>query len=531
MVGRFSAETAAHVDTQVLRTVEYEQMPATLQDWFWRGMGVASNQGPGDDGEYDNQHIDGVRQLLLGYGYTQVDQIYDPNANVTMVANAVNAGRTVINYCGHGSQNAWSSSGFSSANVNQLLNDNKLPFILSVACVNGAYTSGSCFAEAWLRALHNGVPSGAVATYMSSINQQWNQPMEAQDEANILLTSDQVRTFGGYTYNGSCSMMDQYGASGVTEFNCWHIFGDPSLRLRTKNPTALSVTHESQIAPDATTFDLETGLDGALAGLSYQGQYLGSAFGDHTGHVSIPIVGTLPEGADITLTVTGYNRIPYVAPLTVQPLIMPELSFDPPGFDVSLEPDSTLLQYLTISNVGQAGSVLSFDLSFMPNSPANFLALDPPQGNVPFGESAVITLTFNAMGLRSGTFDGTLMIDCGSAGLAYIPVQMHVLGSESVETERGVPSGVVLEPARPNPFASGTALRFGLPSSQPVTLAVYDAAGRAVRTILRGEQPAGYQVVSWDGRDDAGRALPAGAYFAKLDAEGRSLTGRVLHVR
>jgi len=53
MVGRFSAETAAHVDTQVQRTIAYETMPATQQAWFWRGVGIGSEQGAGigDDGK------------------------------------------------------------------------------------------------------------------------------------------------------------------------------------------------------------------------------------------------------------------------------------------------------------------------------------------------------------------------------------------------------------------------------------------------------------------------------------------------
>jgi len=46
MVGRFSAQTVEHVMTQVERTVEYEQLPATGQEWFWRGTGLGSDQGP-----------------------------------------------------------------------------------------------------------------------------------------------------------------------------------------------------------------------------------------------------------------------------------------------------------------------------------------------------------------------------------------------------------------------------------------------------------------------------------------------------
>ncbi len=242
IMGRFSAETAAQVDTQVQRTITYETLPAPLQDWFWRGTGIASAEGTGDDGETDIQHMNNIRTPLLAFGYTLVDQIYDPGASATMVSNALNAGRGIVNYCGHGSTTSWSTTGFSNSNVAALTNDNMLPFIFSVACVNGNFSSSTCFGEAWLRSTHNGQPIGAIAAYMSSINQTWSPPMEAQDEFNILLTNEAYVTYGAMCYAGSCSMMDDYGSGGVSMFDTWHIFGDPSLRIAVTCSDAGEVT-------------------------------------------------------------------------------------------------------------------------------------------------------------------------------------------------------------------------------------------------------------------------------------------------
>ncbi len=231
VVGRFSAETAADVDTQVQRTIAYETLPATGQAWFNRGAGIASNQGPGDDGEYDNQHIDNIRADLIGAGYTVVDQIYDPAGTAAQVTTAVNAGRGIITYCGHGSTNAWTSTGFSSTQVNSLTNDNMLPFIFSVACVNGDFSGGTCFGEAWLRATNGTAPAGAIGAYMSSINQSWNPPMCAEDAFVDLLVADAHASFGAMCFAGSCQMIDEYGAGGAAMFDTWHIFGDPSVRI------------------------------------------------------------------------------------------------------------------------------------------------------------------------------------------------------------------------------------------------------------------------------------------------------------
>ena len=231
LIGRFSAESADHVDTQVNRTIEYEQMPATGQDWFRKGVGMGSNEGPGDDNEMDWEHIDVIRDDLLDYGYTEIDQLYDPGASAADLTEALNEGRGIVNYCGHGSIQSWVTTGFSNNHVASLENDSMLPFIHSVACNNGEFNHGTCFGEAWLRATNGGAPTGAIAVYMSSISQSWDPPMAAQDETVDLLVAEEYFSVGALFYAGSGLMMDEYGGDGVSMFDTWHLFGDPSLRV------------------------------------------------------------------------------------------------------------------------------------------------------------------------------------------------------------------------------------------------------------------------------------------------------------
>ncbi|HUU83527.1 MAG TPA: C25 family cysteine peptidase [Phycisphaerae bacterium] len=266
LIGRFSAQSAADVDTQVERTIEYEQMPATQQDWFKKATGIASDQGAGigDDGEADWQHMDNIRADLLAYGYTVVDQIYDPTASASQVTAAVNAGRGLINYCGHGSTTSWGTTGFSNTNVNALVNDNMLPFIFSVACVNGQFDGYTCFGEAWLRATHNGEPTGAIGIYASSINQSWAPPMCAQDESVDLLVAEAYASFGALCFAGSCQMIDEYGSGGESMYNTWHVFGDPSVRVAYLGPMPPVAQDQAVATPTGTpvTVTLQGGDDG-----------------------------------------------------------------------------------------------------------------------------------------------------------------------------------------------------------------------------------------------------------------------------
>lgn len=238
IIGRFSAETEKQVITMVQRSINYNKEDPT----FHNAIGIASSDGVGDDGEYDWEHLRKIRTDLLNWHYIHVDEFYDGsqggydaanNPTAEMVSSSINNGVSLINYIGHGNGNNWRTSGFTISDVNALTNDNKLPFIFSVACNVGNFTDTTCFCESWLRAENalTGNPTGAIGIYGSSISQSWESPMEAQDEFNRLLTTEQYATFGALCYNGSISMIDKYGSDGETMFLTWNIFGDPSINV------------------------------------------------------------------------------------------------------------------------------------------------------------------------------------------------------------------------------------------------------------------------------------------------------------
>ncbi|MAE28265.1 MAG: hypothetical protein CMJ87_04670 [Planctomycetes bacterium] len=231
IMGRFSAGSAADVTTQVERTIAYEQQSHAIDGDVAnrRAMGIASNEGPGHNGEYDNEHMDLIRDDLLAYGFTNVSRRYDPTATRSQISSDINGGRRMINYCGHGSDTSWGTTGFSNSDVNNLTNTDYWPIINSVACVNGNFSNGTCFAEAWLRATSGGQPSGAVAAHMATIDQYWDQPMYGQDASVDLFVNEEYVTVGAMWYAGSCQMMDDCGVSGQDMYRTWHIFGDPSL--------------------------------------------------------------------------------------------------------------------------------------------------------------------------------------------------------------------------------------------------------------------------------------------------------------
>jgi len=84
----------------------------------------------------------------------------------------------------------------------------------------------------------------------------------------------------------------------------------------------------------------------------------------------------------------------------------------------------------------------------------------------------------------------------------------------------------------PNPFNAETSIRFGLAIGSEVDLTVYNINGQAVRRLIVGEHQApGRYTVTWDGRDDEGRALASGAYLIVLDNGQRKHTQKMTLAR
>lgn len=100
--------------------------------------------------------------------------------------------------------------------------------------------------------------------------------------------------------------------------------------------------------------------------------------------------------------------------------------------------------------------------------------------------------------------------------------------------ERGAPSASAkprLIGAAPNPFNPHTTIRFDLPRAAVVRLRVFDVSGRLVRVLADGAFPAGLSLVSWDGRDGAGRDAATGTYFYRLEAEGVAASRKLTLLR
>jgi len=118
-------------------------------------------------------------------------------------------------------------------------------------------------------------------------------------------------------------------------------------------------------------------------------------------------------------------------------------------------------------------------------------------------------------------------------GDEYGHLCQHILPVESGIAEEGRSEATLgFWHGASNPARNAVSIRCNLPHAGPMTLEIFDASGRLLRSLLhRDLVHAGLHVIEWDGRDAQGRRVPAGAYTYRLQAVGRQGTGRMVFVR
>ncbi len=318
-VSRISAQNSTQLLTQLNRFIAYEKTPlgGDAATWYAQGVGIASDEGTPSD----FKRADALRDALLGYGFSQVGQVYQNlGGTTTSIRSYLEKGCSVVNYLGHGTGYGWTSVPFFSSDVRDMGNTGRWPWIIDVSCSNGDFALSECFAEAWLRAGTPEQPTGAVAMIAASSLAPWIPPTVMQTEAIELLTTDQANTIGSLLYSGLMKVLDKYDgldvAQQVLEQNV--IFGDCSLMVRTAEPKAFTVAETPRLTAGDTGWTVAvSGPAGSVATLTSSGVLHGAALVDALGQAQIALTEPVDGLDSVVFTVTGYNMEPFIQTIAV----------------------------------------------------------------------------------------------------------------------------------------------------------------------------------------------------------------------
>ena len=107
-------------------------------------------------------------------------------------------------------------------------------------------------------------------------------------------------------------------------------------------------------------------------------------------------------------------------------------------------------------------------------------------------------------------------------GVRQISVREVGVGSalsrqqKSDNAASALPAEFMLQQNYPNPFNPTTQIHYELPKAGHVMLSIYNSLGQEMRRLVDREQPAGYHLVTWNGRDQNGKPAPSGVYHYRL---------------
>lgn len=83
---------------------------------------------------------------------------------------------------------------------------------------------------------------------------------------------------------------------------------------------------------------------------------------------------------------------------------------------------------------------------------------------------------------------------------------------------REIPTEFALSQNFPNPFNPTTSIKYSIAQNANVQLVVYNMLGQVVKTLVNGEQEAGYYTIQWNGTNDFGGKVASGIYIYRIVA-------------
>ncbi len=332
MIGRFTNESDYGMQVMIHKFLLYEKNPYTTNtSWFKKGVCCSNN-------DYDSQ-VETKRfayhRMMDDGNFTSVDTLMsDGNTSgggctvhLSDVINAINNGRSYLNYRGEGWSYGWYAScyNFYTADVSSLNNGQKFTFVTSIGCGVAMFDTpgGNCFGEEWIEEGTLTNPKGAAAFIGPTSNTHTACNNQIDKGIYIGMFQEGLDTPGEALVRGKMYLYNVYGNTDDVEyhFKIFCVLGDPSIHIWKEVPLAINVDHPTSI--DVGVNSLEFTITNSSTGQPMPNEELCLAgddifvtgTSDSTGKVYLEI---LPQTMEtLTVTVRGGDVIPYQGTIEV----------------------------------------------------------------------------------------------------------------------------------------------------------------------------------------------------------------------
>ncbi len=383
--GRISVTTESQALMVVQKMINYERNPITDASFYKTAVACAQFQDDDSDGYEDRRFAltsEEIRNYLQTNFSYNISRIYAAKSGVTprywnrglyasgaalpsdllissgfswngsqtAIASKINAGTFFVLHRDHGyvGGSGWSMPYFTTTQVGSLSNGRKLPVVFSINCHTGEFRLAECFAEKFLRHANGGAVGVVAAAYysysgsndafaMGMFDAIWSSPGLTPSftgsggiKRPTVSAHGNIRTMGAVVNHGLLRMTKTWGGSLTSEryeYELFHYFGDPTMKMWTHLPSTIAATHTGTIHCANTTFKiLTTTAVGGNATLYFNGEVIAQTK-NLTGANDVL---TFPAIYDVApsarLVITGEDMrpliidIPVVGPCTSTPI-------------------------------------------------------------------------------------------------------------------------------------------------------------------------------------------------------------------
>ena len=337
----------------------------------------------------------------------------------------LNTGVGFANYTAHGSNTSWAGPQFTVNDVNNLTNQDKYFLAMGNCCEAADWgINGTCFGEAMVRAekkaayayigscpstywlndyyfgvgataRHDGTMPSYEETTMGFYDAMWT------DDAYKTVTS--LMFIGNLAGNAAQALGYEIHVSTLYCWQAYHTLGDGSILPFRVQPTENNVSHMA-ILPIGLDYFTVSAEPGSYVGISKDGVLYGAGTIDETGTTDIAIE-PITSGGDVTICVTGVDKIPYIATIPAAPLEGPYISVDsytPANAHVG---DQTNLN-ITFKNVGTDATTGTTNVSLSCDD-NNLTIINGTASFDNLAAEATVTLSGFSYSIATGVADGT----------------------------------------------------------------------------------------------------------------------------
>jgi hypothetical protein len=354
MIGRFTNQGDYRMQVMINKFILYEKTPYTANTaWFKKGT-VCSNNA------YESQKETKrfAASMMLAGGFTSVDTLmsdgsgWGGNCTVDLedVTDAINEGRSWLNYRGEGWTEGWQAScyNFHTSDVSALTNGEKFTFVTSIGCgvaMFDTWGANNCFGEEWIENGSLTAPKGGVAFVGPTSNTHTTYNNKIDKGIYVGMFQEGMDTPGQALMRGKLYMYNVFGNAYYVEYHykVYCILGDPSIHIWKDIPLAVNVDHPESILVgpgqvEVTVNFASSGLPVANAQVCLAGdEIFATGYCDSEGKVMIDVIPEMPD--TLTITVRGGNVYPFQGEIVI---VQPAELVVPQGYPLIVDIDGNL---------------------------------------------------------------------------------------------------------------------------------------------------------------------------------------------